>query len=135
MKKNLKIEKEIKLMFSSMAKAYQNHDVDTTMSFFSEKADVMLIDSALPDKVVGRKKIESLFKKIFSGFKSTKMKVSEITVFSENNHALAYAKCNIETIKSGKKIKVAGAHWTVIFEKLNDRWKIIYSHFSGSTTE
>jgi len=133
MKKDLKIEKEILAMLKAMVVAYNKRDAETTISFFAEKPAPVLVDSSEKNKIVGRKKIKSLFDKLFSGDLILKMRVAESSVLSENNIAVCYLKCDITGSRDAKKFKTTGCHWTIVFEKIDDKWSIISTHFSAAT--
>ena len=130
MKKDSKIEKEILMILKAMVAAYNKRDVEATISFFSQKTTPVLIDSAEKNKASGLKKIKSLFNKLFSGDLILKMQITETSVLSENNLAICYVKCNITGQRGTKKVNANGCHWTLIFEKIENKWSIILTHLS-----
>ena len=126
------IKNDVKKEFNGMVEACNKVDIETALKYWLDSPDFIMIgpDGAIMNYAQFKKANEDTFNNAtsvrFTGLKE------DIKVL-ENGYALYIWQYSAEMIlKSGEKIAYDTLGMTVLFQKIDGTWKIIFGQESGS---
>ena len=125
------IEKQVKQNFHEMIKAAEDLDYDKLNQGVDDRYNAGFI---VNDTYFTRyDSLHTLMKSRAQGItgQSITVQKEKITVLSDHTVLLTAAGDAIISIRSGQTLNVK-FFWSFVYEKMNDTWKVIYSHQSNS---
>jgi ketosteroid isomerase-like protein len=123
---------EIREIVNQIFKSANNLDLESLFKYYSDTPDFLLVhlDGSLLD-FQGAKKVtgETVNALSFVNYSIIK---DEFRFLPNNIIICAWnGKCEM-TLKTGEKMKIEKIGITFIFKKIDNQWKVIYSHRSAS---
>ena len=125
------IEKQVKQNFHEMIKAAEDLDYDKLNQGVDDRYNAGFI---VNDTYFTRyDSLHTLMKSRAQGItgQSITVQKEKITVLSDHTVLLTAAGDAVIDIRSGQALNVK-FFWSFVYEKMNDTWKVIYSHQSGN---
>ena len=125
------IEKQVKQNFHEMIKAAEDLDYDKLNQGVDDRYNAGFI---VNDTYFTRyDSLHTLMKSRAQGItgQSITVQKEKITVLSDHTVLLTAAGDAVIDIRSGQALNVK-FFWSFVYEKMNDTWKVIYSHQSNS---
>lgn len=125
------IEKEIDLNFHEMIEAAENLDYDKLYQGVDDRYNAGFIVNGT--YFTQYDSLHTLMKSRAQGLTRQRIAIQKekITVLSDHTVLLTAAGNAKIDISSGQQLNVL-FFWSFVYEKIDDTWKVIYSHQSGS---
>lgn len=125
------IRNEVMTVSDNFMKTIVNKDLDGLMNFCQESPEWITLnaDGTSWDYKTARQAFVSIFDSTAT-FKWTRIR-QEFNIISRDLVITALFSKEENIMKSGDKISYDSHAYTMVFRKISDQWKLIYSHDSG----
>ena len=121
------ITKELIGIEENCARAFNQRDVETLLSYFSE--DISGFSSTRHDRFSGKEELRQTFEYYLSEAEEVSYQISQPQAIDLGDVAILsfYWKVVLRTGEKVKEIPGRGSH---VFQRSNGEWKIVHEHFS-----
>jgi len=125
------IKSEVQLVFDSLMAAHHRLDIERMLQYFWDSPEYVMynLDGSKSDFKAFKKSSLDILNVIDSVRASVQSQ--EYTVLTEDYVMCSFAGNSSLFFKSGDKLKIDPEAYTWIFKRVNDQWKVAYSHESG----
>jgi len=125
-------EAEVRSALAKYARACQSRDFDALSSVFSHDPDLVLINVASPDRIVGWENVAQLYKGLFSKSGGVKMRHENISIKMLAGGKAACLTCDqdISGEFNGDAFAIEGVGMTCVLAKKGGNWRIVHVHWS-----
>ncbi len=112
--------------------ACEGRDLAAISSVFSHDLDVVIMNVADPDQIVGWKGVEEVYRGLFSVSGEVKIRHTNIAIKILASGTAAFLICdqNVSGTIQGSVFALEGVRATWVLEKEEGQWRIVHAHWS-----
>lgn len=125
---------DVQKTFDKLIIGYSNRQLDQIMALIADDEHAVFFGTGARYIIVGKENLRKAFENDFNSIKNIRINVPWISISGKDNiawlNAIIGFSCNING-----EIKQVNARQTIVFEKIEDEWKIVNSHLSFPAME
>jgi uncharacterized protein (TIGR02246 family) len=125
-------EDAVRSVLDKYTTACESRDFDAVSSVFSHDSDIVVINVADPNRIVGWKSVAEVYKGLFSMSGDVEIRHTNIAVKILASGTAACLTCdqNISGTIQGRAFAIEGVRVTWVLEKEEGQWRIVHAHWS-----
>jgi ketosteroid isomerase-like protein len=132
MKAGTRTTEEIEAAVKTLTVAYKTRNLKDLMACFAPDPDVVLYGTGADEKRMGSEQIRFQVERDWSQTESIEMSFTSSSISAAGNVSWA-AMDGAFNIRAGGQTVTIPARISFVFEKRDDKWLIVHSHFSTPT--
>ncbi len=129
-------EDAVRSVLDKYTTACEGGDFAAVSSIFSHDSDIVVINVADPDRVVGWKSVAEVYKGLFSISGEVRFRHTNIAIKILASGTAACLTCdqNVSGTIQGRAFAVEGVRASWVLEKEEGQWRIVHAHWSVPLT-